>query len=395
MKHPVAFFQSTVLFAGAEECLVTNIAELRARGVDALVFSGSTAPVMDRLEANGVPIVRMFVRQPRSGLRRWLGRIAGSLECRAKHLGNSLTDVVANALTRGELRALRATIERHQPSVLIGNMSALGDYQFLRLASNLGLGTVSHQQVSPEPWVGKRVVGELSRFCTEIYSNSAWTREGWIAKGLRADRHHVIYNRILPTAPATERLRDRLGLAPDVRLIASIGRLAAEKRFSDGIRAFRDAAGRYPGWHYVIIGEGDERISLEQEVAACGLGGRVHFTGQLGGAAAYLDQVDILLHPTPGEHFGRVVAEAMLRDAIAIGHASGGVLEMISDGETGFLFGRDRDLAATLAHAMSVGGDAGLKARARARIENLCGPVNTDRLAQLIENAARASRCGG
>lgn len=389
----IAVFQRSDVFAGAEECLLFNLRDLAARGCDSVILSFSTDRVARRFEDEGLRVERVCTLRRGSLLERdFPTRLIESLECRSKHWNLSAASRLTRWATRRELGALKGALLRERPDVFLGNISVGGDSQFLELAHSLGIGTISHQQVTPEVWMSRRAVREANDFCTEIFSNSAWTRNKWIAHGLRSDRHEVIYNRIVSSEPARGSLRELIGLDDASRLVASVGRLSPEKEFDFGIRAFAAIAADFPNWHYVIIGEGSERSRLEQVAVDAGLSARVHFTGQLADAASYFGQTDILLHPTRAEHFGRVVAEAMLRGAVVVGHNSGGVPEMIADGQNGFLFHEASGLSAVLRQACARVGDEALMKNAADRIRLLCGPENSERLAAMVARAAQWTR---
>lgn len=73
---------------------------------------------------------------------------------------------------------------------------------------------------------------------------------------------------------------------------------------------------------------------LYDRVARYGLGGRVKFMGFAHDPAP---ELDIMLHTSPKESFGRIVVEAMACAIPVIGVRDGGVGEIVIDGETGIL----------------------------------------------------------
>ncbi len=385
----VAFFHRSRVFGGAEESLLTNANEFLRRGLEVVVICSLDGAVADRLREAGLQVRRLLPRSHfRARQHSLLRRVSDSVECRSQSRNSSLAGRVVELVIRAELAGLDAALRDLKPSVFYSNMCAGGDHPFLKRAARLGIPTVSHQRVTPPVWTGRRVVREANAFCDWFVSNSAWTRLAWLDCGLRAERHDVVYNTILKPRAAKESLRERLSLGPDAKLIASLGRLEPTKRFDDGIRAFAEVAGRFPEWHLLIMGDGAERAQLEQvaSAAAPGVAERIHFLGSVPQAASCLEQVEVLLHPTPAEHFGRVIAEAMLAGATVIGHASGGVTEMVEDGITGHLFQDARSMRDCLERVMTHGPDAAMRDRASRHIEKLCGPDNAEILTRLIES---------
>lgn len=391
----IAFFHRGHIFGGAEESLLFNALDLRRRGHEVSVLCLDAFHVADGFRKGDLSVHRRDVWSEVAVQRpSFLKRLADSMECRSKRWAGPLAKTLPRLVTGRQLRVFASALREIRPSVVIGNMNAGGDHQFLRLAHKLGTRTVSHQRITPPVWVGRRLLDDVNRFCDGLISNSEWTRSRWIQHGMRADRHEVIYNTLPPVEPSSENLRARAGLDDDARVLVSVGRLSVEKSFESGIRAFASVARDFPAWHYIIIGEGAERERLQQVSRDLDVFGRVHLVGSLPGASAYLHQADVFLHPTPAEHFGRVVAEAMLARTVVLAHGSGGVPEMIREGCSGFLFLDNKSLETKLREVMSSPVDEAMLTCARARIIELCGMANAEALDRFVQ-AAAAGRIGG
>jgi len=77
--------------------------------------------------------------------------------------------------------------------------------------------------------------------------------------------------------------------------------------------------------------------SLREKIEKEGLVDRFFFSGHLEDMGGVMNALDILVNPSPGESFGRVVIEAMAAGIPVVGANSGAIKEIIVDGETGFL----------------------------------------------------------
>ena len=126
--------------------------------------------------------------------------------------------------------------------------------------------------------------------------------------------------------------RERLlnGRDPSALVVIYVGRLANEKR----IDLLLEAA-QMPGVALTIIGDGALRGELEAQFAGTG----THFMGYLFGddlAQAYAS-ADVFMFPSPSETFGQVVQEAMASGLPAIVINQGGVVDLVQDGETGYI----------------------------------------------------------
>jgi len=92
------------------------------------------------------------------------------------------------------------------------------------------------------------------------------------------------------------------------RMVLSVGRLVSYKGFEYLVEAMRSVRGTL-----VVIGEGPLRRSLEERVAAAGLGNRVHLLGGVSDLLPFYQAADVfaLASVARSEAFGIVQAEAM------------------------------------------------------------------------------------
>jgi glycosyltransferase involved in cell wall biosynthesis len=85
----------------------------------------------------------------------------------------------------------------------------------------------------------------------------------------------------------------------------------------------------------------DEYRPYKEELDALidhyGIGDHVHFTGWRKDALAVMSQMDLVIHPSLSEGFGRAVLESMALGKPVIASAVGGLREAIKDGRNGFL----------------------------------------------------------
>ena len=85
--------------------------------------------------------------------------------------------------------------------------------------------------------------------------------------------------RFRPDPDARRRGRDVLGIADDIPLVLSIGRLVNKKGFEYLIDAAANLKSAHPNLRVAIAGAGDLEASLRAQVAAAGLGDHVRFLG--------------------------------------------------------------------------------------------------------------------
>jgi glycosyltransferase involved in cell wall biosynthesis len=192
-----------------------------------------------------------------------------------------------------------------------------------------------------------------------VIANSAATADAFVAGGGNARRISVVHQgidgeafRAVPPA-TTKAIRSEFGGGKP--LIGLFGRLTAWK----GQEVFIDALAQVPGAMGIIAGGslfGEEAYAarLHRKVASMGLDVRVKFLGARSDIPALMSAMDVIVHSsTLPEPFGRVIAEGMFAGRPVVASAGGGVLEMITHGETGFLFAPGDSLAlATAIHGV-------------------------------------------
>jgi len=156
-------------------------------------------------------------------------------------------------------------------------------------------------------------------------------------------------------------------IGPALRILA-VGRLSYFKGIDVLLRALADVAGAT----LLVIGDGECRSALEQQVRSLGIEARVQFAGlvdmdpagEMTLRAAY-ENADVFCLPSTdrAESFGLVLLEAMRArlPTIASAIAASGVGFVVRDGETGLLVPPGD--AAALANALRrLAADAGLRA---------------------------------
>jgi glycosyltransferase involved in cell wall biosynthesis len=130
--------------------------------------------------------------------------------------------------------------------------------------------------------------------------------------------------------------------------ILTVARLTKQK----SIDTLIDAVALVPDVRLTIIGDGPERANLEQRARDLNVQSRGEFLGALSQAQlpAHYATCGVFVLPSIREGMGLVLAEALLCGAPVIATNSGGVTDIIQNGETGLLF-PERD-ARALANAI-------------------------------------------
>ncbi|MCA1816355.1 MAG: glycosyltransferase [Acidobacteria bacterium] len=149
---------------------------------------------------------------------------------------------------------------------------------------------------------------------------------------------------------------------PGAPLIVACGRLKPLKGFAHLIEALAEVRKTVPA-HLWIVGEGEERASLERKVRRLGLGDCVRLLGFRRNPYKYMARADVFVLSSLFEGFGNVIVEAMACGAPVVAtDCPYGPREIIRDGEDGLLVepGSARALARAVLRVL---GDAELKRR--------------------------------
>ena len=132
---------------------------------------------------------------------------------------------------------------------------------------------------------------------------------------------------------ASKQMRSRLSEGnPDSPLLLYVGRVSAEKQI-DEIKPVLEAI---PEARLAIVGDGPNREALEAHFA----GTNTNFVGYLQGlelASAYAS-ADAFVFPSRTETLGLVLLEAMAAGCPVVAANSGGIPDIVTDGENGYLF---------------------------------------------------------
>jgi glycosyltransferase involved in cell wall biosynthesis len=175
----------------------------------------------------------------------------------------------------------------------------------------------------------------------EVVFVSAHARAVGRAAGLEGnDRVHTILNGVDLSGfdgGDASAVRRAHGIAENARVCGIIARLTEAKDHANLFAAIASARETVPGLHCLVVGDGELREELEEDVAARGLSAAVHFAGARDNIRDYLAAMDVFVLSSVTEGLAMTLLEAMAAARPIVATRVGGNAEVVEDGVTGRL----------------------------------------------------------
>ena len=261
-----------------------------------------------------------------------------------------LVNLNAPSLLRS-LPALISYLKQERPLVLLSaledtNIVALVAKQLARVSSSVIVtvhNNLSQESLHASNWKRKFVpylVPWLYPWANAVVAVSQGVADDLVKLGLRSNNLKVIYNPII-TPEYNRKLQQplkhpwfRQGQPP---VILGVGRLNQQKDFSTLIKAFAEIR-RQQAARLMILGEGEERTSLEALIQKLGIAEDVALPGFVDNPYIYMAKAAVLVLSSAWEGFGNVLVEAMAVGTPVIStNCESGPTEILAKGKYGKL----------------------------------------------------------
>jgi PEP-CTERM/exosortase A-associated glycosyltransferase len=281
------------------------------------------------------------------------------------------------ALIQANVERLAPLVERHRPAVLQPTSPYDNPRAALALGAATGIPVVYEVRgFLEQTWrsrhgdaaadtdryqMTRAIEGWCMRHADRVVTLGAAMKADIVARGADPNHVWVIPNAVDPDdfspQPTDPRLRADLGFAgTDVVLgyVSSLVSYEGVTHLLDAIAILRSRHRRVRG---LIVGDGAERVALEQRSARLGLGDVVRFTGRVPITAVkrYYAQIDVFVVPRTNDQVSRTVTplkplEAMALERAVVTSDVPALREIIQPGETGLVFTAEDagDLAAVV-----------------------------------------------
>jgi glycosyltransferase involved in cell wall biosynthesis len=317
MRRRVLYLAWAPFFSGAERALLLTIRHVDPARWEPVALVGTDGELLAQLRAAGVhaehvPIKHLDARHPLQ----WLASVAS----------------VVNACRRWQPALIHANdMPSYQPGGFAG--------RFMRIPA------VTHIRF-PDEDSGYR-----------WFLRPAFDRALFVSAYLRSHGEHVsptlfekrsvvLYDGVaVPDKVGREQrssLKRELGLPEHVPTVALTGQIAEVKGIWEFVEAARLLTGSGCPCAFAVLGDdmkghGALRAAMQERVAALGMSAGFHFLGFRPDATRILPAFDIVAVPSHVEPLGNATLEAMAAGLPVVGSQTGGIPEMVIDGETGVL----------------------------------------------------------
>jgi N-acetyl-alpha-D-glucosaminyl L-malate synthase BshA len=123
---------------------------------------------------------------------------------------------------------------------------------------------------------------------------------------------------------------------PGEKIITHISNFRPVKRVEDVVRVFARIANEMPA-RLLLVGDGPDRARVQQIGEELGISAQISFLGKQQSVTELLSCSDLFLLLSETEAFGLVALEAMACGVPVVATDTGGIPEVVTDGETGYL----------------------------------------------------------
>ena len=178
-------------------------------------------------------------------------------------------------------------------------------------------------------------------FSDKIIAVSRAVRRSMVHAGCHPEQIAVVYNGIepiaIPTAEEKAALLQSYGGRPGENAVGMVARLEEVKDHETFLLGAQNVLEKRKDVRFYIVGDGSLREELERRVLELGISEWVTFTGFVKDVEKIEAALDIAVITSKAEALCLSIIESNIAGVPAVGTDSGGVAEVIKNGETGYL----------------------------------------------------------
>jgi glycosyltransferase involved in cell wall biosynthesis len=329
-KNRILYVNHTGSVSGAEVVLLNLLRGIDRERYEAVVVSpmqGSLGAELLKLGVEWLPIPAIdarFTLRP-SRMLRAFGQFVRTVHALRKRIRSLSPDIVHANSVRAGIAASFAAMGTGKPVIwhvhdtLPRHFASTAIRTFVLLAPNTRAIAVSE--------------ATAMAFCGRMP----------LARKVRTVYNGVDIERFRKRNPEASQFRPQLGLGQEDFLICAVGQICARKGLAELVDAFEVVEANATHMHLAIVGrvvfkhEEEYMKTLRQRVQRSGAAGRIHFVGELRDVSPALQAANLVVLNSWDEPFGLGLVEAMASGTPVLATRVGGIPEIVTDGETGWL----------------------------------------------------------
>lgn len=266
------------------------------------------------------------------------------------------------------VRSLRAVLREQKPDVAVA-MMATANCLLAWAGRGTGVPTIGSERTFPPAmplgmvweWLRRRSYPQLDALVAQTTVSADWLRRHAPAKNIEVIPNPIIY----PLARHEPNVAVDSVLLPSRsrRILLTVGRLSAEKGYDRLLTVFADRHRRYPEWMLVMLGEGPQRVALEQQAEKLGIVKNVLLPGTVGNVGDWFEAADLYVLTSRFEGFPNTLLEALAHGLPSVAvDCETGPRDIVRHGIDGLLVPQDDPSALSDALNLLMGDEA-LRAR--------------------------------
>jgi glycosyltransferase involved in cell wall biosynthesis len=139
--------------------------------------------------------------------------------------------------------------------------------------------------------------------------------------------------------PLARELPALMEAKPRRKILLSVGRLSKEKGHDILIEAWGQIHREFPDWYLRIVGEGSEKMNLEEQASRLGQHSNVEFVGISNSVFHEYQLAQVFILPSRREGFPNALLEALASGCICIAaDCKSGPADILENGKLGYLY---------------------------------------------------------
>jgi len=147
--------------------------------------------------------------------------------------------------------------------------------------------------------------------------------------------------RVIPSGAAPISQSKRTRTDEGTITLGYLGRMSAEKNPLGFVALAKQLSGESKSLRFVMFGEGNEESAVRESISAWGREAPIRFLGYAKNQQTAFSQMDFLVVPSLLDGRPAVIMEANHYGVPVLAYPTGGIPEMISEGENGFTLPKD------------------------------------------------------